>query len=414
MSEHLGKSWDEMSHEERAVFSNQFNQAHSSIDASLKHRASQPAIQDYIEWAPQFLSGADPPIHYLAKEILPESVIALWHGEPRTRKSWAGLDIGLAVATGTPPFGLERFETIVPQRVLYSSQEDSRHLVRLRAKALLRGRGIDHFPENLGFSVHAGINLESAEWHARLVEDVLEQGIRLIIFDPIRRFAMNVDKGPAEVRQITAYLRRLCNETGATVLVVHHDVKPMANNHDTRRRGHRASGGDWFAAAECPIAFESAGETCTLAYPESFKISTDPEPWTMRLETDDPRNPTIARFVGETSSAIDAADIAAQEKIVAYLGEHKGASGSRIAKDIRIKKETALTALTNLEKLGKVDCVKADKKGKPTTWFLTGSRANGNHSEPLSQATGSHRFPLTGGEPVREPLGWPNGVNDEM
>jgi len=249
-------------------------------DAIMQERRPDP--DSWMKCGPTFLSSIDPPIDYLISELLPAGVIALIHGEPRTLKTWGALDIALAAATGTPAFGLDRFSVLQSIRVLYSSQEDSAHLVRQRANALLRGRGIV-CPEGLMFAVHAGINLESAQWQETLITDVQRHGVRLVILDPIRRYSINVDKGPAEVRALTAYLRRLCVETGATVLLVHHDVKPPATSTDNRRRGHRASGGDWFAAAECPISFEIAGESQTVAYPESYKLSSDPDPFTFQL-----------------------------------------------------------------------------------------------------------------------------------
>ena len=106
--------------------------------------SSEPVEPEtFIDWAPDFLPAIDPPIRYLVNELLPERVIALFHGEPRTRKSWTVADIAVALATGTPVFGLDRFAVSAPVRILYSSQEDSAFLVRPRFKALLRGRGIE-------------------------------------------------------------------------------------------------------------------------------------------------------------------------------------------------------------------------------------------------------------------------------
>jgi hypothetical protein len=325
----------------------------------------------YIEFASSFLTVEDPPIEYLIDEILPEGVINVDHGDPRTRKSWAALETTIAIATGTPAFGMERFKASKAVPVLYSSQEDAAPLVRLRTKAILRGRSITSWPETLAFSVHKGINLESPEWHEALLRDILRYGFKLVILDPIRRYAPNADKGPAEVGEITKFLRRLTVETGATIKIVHHDVKPKADNRDDRRRSHKASGGDWFAAAECPIAFEPAGDDRTLVIPEDYKLSTDPQPFSFRLETDDPRAPTWARLIGESASADDAKLLAMQQKILSYLAEHPaGDSGNAIAKAIHIRKEDVYTALNKLLLSDAVDAFGERGQGKKQTWFL--------------------------------------------
>jgi hypothetical protein len=214
------------------------------------------------------------------------------------------------------------------------------------------------------FAVHAGINLESSEWQDTLIADIQRHDIRLVILDPIRRYSINVDKGPAEVRAITAYLRRLCIETGATILLVHHDVKPPASTTDNRRRGHRASGGDWFAAAECPISFEIAGDSQTVAYPESYKLSSDPEPFTFRLETDDPRNPTTARLIGKSTTSTDATSLAIEEAILTYLKSTPGANSNKIVEAVKKQKDQVLASLERLRAADKVDFFEGPRKAK--------------------------------------------------
>jgi hypothetical protein len=251
---------------------------------------------------------------------------------------------------------MERFKISAPVPVLYSSQEDSARDVRGRAKALLAGRGIKEFPETLAFAVHKGINLESYEWHEKLLRDVALHGFRFVTLDPIRRYAPNADKGPSEVRAITGYLRRLVIQTGTTVGAVHHDVKPGMDGKDDRRRGHKASGGDWFAAAECPIAFEVVGSDRTLVVPEDYKFSVDPQPFNFRFEADDPRTPSWMRLIAESSSAEDAKALALRQKVLDYLNEHSAeASGNAIAKALRMRREDAGGVLDRLLRDGRVD-----------------------------------------------------------
>ena len=339
--------------------------------SKLEPGTAEVETQSYIEFAPAFLAVEDPPVEYLIAELLPQSILALIHGAPRTQKSWAALEFAIALATGTPAFGMERFAVPHALPVLYSSQEDAAREVRARAKAILRGRGINRFPETLAFSVHKGINLESSEWQEALLRDLAQHRFALVIFDPIRRYAMNVDKGPAEVRAVTGFLRRLTVETGAAIMPVHHDVKPGADGRDDRPRGQRASGGDWFAAAECPIALERNGTSYSLVVPEAYKLSMDPTPFTFRLETDDQRAPTTARLIGETANTEDTKILALQGKIRGYLFEHQaGASGNSITKHCRARREDVTCALEAMRESGEVDSYGGEIKGRKVTWFL--------------------------------------------
>ncbi len=347
-----------------------YNGLRSSLDDSEPSEESleDVPVQDepsYIEFAPSFLAMEDPPVHYLVNELIPSGVLILPHGEPRTMKTWAALELAVSVATDRLGFNLERFATQSAYPVLYSSQEDDARRVRDRVKRLLRGRGIERYPETLAFAVHKGIDLENAKWQSRLCEDIQRYGFKLVVFDPIRRYSSSVDKGPAEVRMITSFLRRLCVETGTSIVIVHHDVKPNAQMPDNRRRGHRASGGDWFAAAECPMMFEPAGNGRTLVIPEDYKFSSDPRPFVFRLEEDTAK--ASIRLVGEDVAATEANTLALDEKVVQYLTEHKGSSGRSIVRGCRARREDVAESLVRLFETNRIDSVNVGRKKE---WFL--------------------------------------------
>jgi len=327
---------------------------------------SSGKVRFYIEPAREFLAEEDPPLQFVVGGLISAQSLALLHGEPRARKSWAALEIAVATATGTPAFGLEAFQVPAAAPVLYSSQEDPRARVRDRARRFLRGRALDPvYPETLFFSVHANINLEDEAWQAALLRDVKAFGLGLVIFDPIRRYSPNVDKGPAEVRALSWFLRPLATETGCSVLIVHHDVKPARDSADNRRRGHRASGGDWFAASDCPIACEPAGPNRTLVVGEDFKFAEDPAPFIFGITEDEGK--TWVRLVGEGVEGSQAAEVVLEERILDYLRHSPGASTISVVKNVQTRKERVQEALARLEQGGKVD---AFQRGRAVLWFL--------------------------------------------
>ena len=102
-----------------------------------------------------------------------------------------------------------------------------------------------------------------------------------------------------------------------------------------------------------------------------IRVNGSPEPFSFRLETDDPRAPTWAKLIGESASAEDARILAMQQKILTYLADHPaGCSGSAIAKAIRIRKEDVLAALNKMMTSGEVDCFGGGANGRKQTWFL--------------------------------------------
>ncbi len=319
----------------------------------------------YVEAAAEFLAEEDPPEVFVVNELVPAQTLVLLHGEPRTRKSWAALELAIAAATGTPAFGLARFAVPAPVPVLYSSQEDGRRPVRARVRRFLRGRDLTTPPAGLHFSVHGGINLDNEAWQEALLHDTARLGIRLLVLDPIRRYSPNVDKGPAEVRTVTAFLRRLAVQSECSVVIVHHDVKPGREREDTRRRSHKASGGDWFAASECPIAAEPAGRNRTLLVPEDFKFGEDPAAFSFSIEEDEAK--TYARLTAEAVESRDVAVLGLHERILEHLRHNPGSAGNAIAKGIHAGKGGVLEALERLSAAGKVDSVQEKRK---TSWFI--------------------------------------------
>lgn len=319
--------------------------------------------------AGEFLAVPDAPLHYVVGELVPAGCLSLWHGEPRVRKSWAALELVIAATTGTPAFGLERFAVAEAAPALYCSQEDSAPRVRERLRRLLAGRSVTGAPEGLHVSVHAGIDLEAVEWQEAMLRDVGARRVRLVALDPIRRFSPNVDKGPAEVWAVTGFLRRLAAETGAAVVVAHHDVKPPRDGKDTRRRAHRASGGDWFAASDCPVSLEAAGSV-TAVYPEDFKHGQDPRPFRFRIAETDCNG---LRLVGEDlEHGTNAQDLALEERILDFLRDHPGSSGRKVEQAGKGTSNAAVReALESLLTEGKVDRTEGPRRS--WQWFVARS-----------------------------------------
>ena len=91
-------------------------------------------------WAEFRDAAADEPA-WLIRGWLPEGALAFLAAPPKKGKTWAGLGISLAVATG------RLFGTLaVPEggrAVLYVALEGSRQALRARIGALARGIGLD-------------------------------------------------------------------------------------------------------------------------------------------------------------------------------------------------------------------------------------------------------------------------------
>lgn len=324
---------------------------------------------DYIEPLSAFLSEEDTPPRYIFPALLPYGVIMLVHGEPRARKSLFGAELALSGATGSAPFGLPRFEPAEPINVWYMQEEDPRALTRPRLRALVHERCGDAVPETFYATVRRGVDLDDAFWVDGIIARIQERDIRLLVLDAARRLSAKTDEGPAKVRELIAVLRAIVTTTGASIVIVHHDVKPMTNGQDQRRRSHRASGGDWFASTEAPIHVERVGERESLVYPQDYKFSSDPAPFTFRCVV---RDELVVRLVGEDTSTDHAERAGVRGKILDWLRINGPAAKTAMKKAGLGRWETIEAVLGAFVKEGKVD-VGPGRKAGTSMYFVPSS-----------------------------------------
>ena len=330
--------------------------------------------ESYIDRIADFLAEEDPPVNVIFPELVPCGVIVLLHGEPRARKSLAAFELALAAATGTAPFGLARFMPPEPVTVLYVQEEDPRPLTRARLRALVNTRCGDDRPETLHVAVRRGVDLDDALWIERLIADLTRLEAKLLVLDAARRLSTKTDEGPAKVRELVAVLRRIIVATGVAIVIVHHDTKPPQTGQDARRRSQRASGGDWFAACECPAHVEKISARETLVFPEDYKFIGDPAPFTFACEVEDG---LIVRLVGIDTTTEHAERAGLRGKILDWL-KANGPATKTAMKQAGIGQWSAIeAALEVLTKEHKVDAAPGRKRGS-LRYFVPGEPSTVN------------------------------------
>jgi hypothetical protein len=153
----------------------------------------------------------------------------------------------------------------------------------------------------------------------------------------------------------------------------HHDVKPPRDGTDSRTRPQRASGGGLFSIIDAPIHAESIDEANVLLTPSGDKFGVAPSPFLIRLEADAPSRPTWLRLVGKRTTGPDAGRIALHERILAFLREHPGTSGSKVASGLRHNRNETFAALEALRHAGQVDYY---PRGPAQLWFVPDPEAS--------------------------------------
>lgn len=319
----------------------------------------------YVQSLPQLLARAaghrEP--SWLIEGLIPGDGSVLLHSQPREYKTLTLMGLMLALATGTPAFGLQRLHVGDAVPVWYLGEEDSWWRVTTRFEQLLAGHRITAPPDLLDISAGQGVSLDSPEWQERIIATARERGYRLVALDPLRSLTEAADQGPRELKPFALFMRRFMRETGAVVAIIHHDVKPPATGVDQRRRPQRASGGGIFSIADSPIAVERVDDSRRMLVPTSYKFSADPQPVTVKLE----QGPGWMRLVGEETTAERADDSALDLKILEFLKHSPWSFGSAVAKGVRAKKDAVLHRLKALAERGLVD---STEEGRGIKWLI--------------------------------------------
>jgi hypothetical protein len=193
-----------------------------------------------VPWS-TFRDEAPPAHRWLIDGLLPEGVLCFVAGPPKRGKTWIGIGIGLALATGASFIG---FETPAPRDVLYVALEGSATGLRTRIGALARGFGADPDTNELEM-LHMLYRprpfdlaeLASAAW---LVDEAVDVDAALVFVDVLRAAARFDENTAADFARIRDHLDPLLT-AGRTVALLHHFGK-LTDTQRERSPGERMAG----------------------------------------------------------------------------------------------------------------------------------------------------------------------------
>ena len=157
----------------------------------------------------------------LLDPILPERSLAMLYAPRGLGKSWLGLSIGVAVASGQP---LLRWTVPQRKRVLYVDGEMPLVSLQERLKAICAGQGSD-LP-NDGFqilaadAVEGGINLSTEEGQRGL--EPLLADVDLLILDNLSTLCTGVSENASEAWVSMQNWLLALRRRGISVLFIHH------------------------------------------------------------------------------------------------------------------------------------------------------------------------------------------------
>lgn len=156
-----------------------------------------------------------PPKVYLVDRYIAKGSVNSFFGKGGHMKTWAALDLGLAVAKGVPWLG--KFAT-TKGKVGYLDFESDREEIHGRVHQLA-GQDADCFDYVQGHAVGGHLHNEKF-WNALDAE-----GLDLLIIDSLRAGSSGIDENSDKASDPMGYAAKFAVRTGATVIFIHHAGK---------------------------------------------------------------------------------------------------------------------------------------------------------------------------------------------
>lgn len=175
---------------------------------------------------------------WIVRDLVPRGEPVLWGGPMKGGKTWAAIDLAIAIARGESWLGFEN--TLGPAKTLGMFLEDSKRRVRKRVWELCRGRHTNYgsgflspndemLRANLRLT-RSSIRIPDPKDVRRFIAEIKAWGARFVVIDNLTRIFVG---DPNSTRDAAAFTRawcEICEETSAAILLLHHTKKVMSND----------------------------------------------------------------------------------------------------------------------------------------------------------------------------------------
>ena len=310
------------------------------------------------------LADVGKPRNWLAEGAIENDPIIIFSGPEKSHKSWAALQLSLAVANGVK--WLERFQICRPGLAVYLDSEYGDFEFVRRASRIARGLGLDPAKALMGLRYKYELKLALAEKEPSIAQVIAECSAiqpALIVVDPLRN-SLNGSENDADTI-IGAYrcLDELRQAAKCPVLVLHHLNKSGSSS------GSRA------ISTRADLIFEgSDAETPTYSVRgRTIRPTLDPiaEPFSIEVEhiddADDAKAATHLRHRLQSESS----SVPLSKQLFQALTERSLSTNQLATRTNRSRGDTR-DALEKLEESGRIKRVELSYKGNPYAGWQIG------------------------------------------
>jgi hypothetical protein len=160
---------------------------------------------------------------WLVRDLWGHLAVGWIAGQPKSCKSWLGLELALSVASGTPC--LDYFPVEQPGPALIYLAEDSLPNLRERIPALCAHHRLSLAKIELYVIAANTLRLDDQDDQARLARTIACLRPRLLLLDPLIRLHLCDENAASEMAALLGFLRALSRQHQLAIVLVHHMSK---------------------------------------------------------------------------------------------------------------------------------------------------------------------------------------------
>jgi len=160
---------------------------------------------------------------WLIESLWLDQAAGLIGGQPKTCKSWLGLDAAVSIASGTPC--LKRFPVTTRGPTLVFLAEDQVTEVRARVDGICQSRGLDIEALDLHVITAPVLRLDDPIDRGRLWHTVEKIAPKLVLLDPLVRMHSSDENNSKDIASILGFLREIQRRFATAVVLTHHASK---------------------------------------------------------------------------------------------------------------------------------------------------------------------------------------------
>ena len=175
-----------------------------------------------------------PPTEYIVDKYLATHTLNILYGAPGSLKSMIALSLGLCVAGGLPwlpgLFGGDQGAAVIRSPVIWIDMDNGQRRTDERVDAMSKAMRLpDDAPFYYLSMPTPSLIATDIESMGMLHDEILRLGARMVVIDNLGLVTGTVEENSAEMAQVMKNFRWIAENTGAALLILHHQRKGGAN-----------------------------------------------------------------------------------------------------------------------------------------------------------------------------------------